>query len=105
MGDVAGQFIVFCWAAFLIFWFVASFSAKRTIERTSGGWRLVPLLVALALTALRSSDGAFAHLAGTTLWRDTLTVEIVADVLTAAGLAIMLWARVTLGGNWSGNVV
>jgi protein-S-isoprenylcysteine O-methyltransferase Ste14 len=37
--------------------------------------------------------------------RITWMVDLVADSLTAIGLGIMLWARVTLGGNWSGNVV
>src|SRR5438552_12237316 len=39
------------------------------------------------------------------LWQRTLLTGLVGDALALAGLALMLWARVTLGRNWSGGVV
>lgn len=105
MGSFAGLFIAACWASFLTFWLIAALSTKRTVERQSGWWRMVPLLAAVAVMLVQRSGGPLAQLVGASLWQDTLPVGILADVLSAVGLAIMLWARVTLGGNWSGNVV
>jgi protein-S-isoprenylcysteine O-methyltransferase Ste14 len=32
-------------------------------------------------------------------------IDVIADGLAITGLAVLLWARVTLGSNWSGSVV
>ena len=42
--------------------------------------------------------------AGTTIWPNSLTDEIIADAITLAGVIIALWARTALGGNWSTNI-
>ena len=41
---------------------------------------------------------------GPVFWPYTPFIGIVADILALCGLAIALWARRTLGGNWSSNV-
>jgi protein-S-isoprenylcysteine O-methyltransferase Ste14 len=38
------------------------------------------------------------------LWRRTLWTGLLADAIVLAGLAVSLWARTTLGGNWSASV-
>lgn len=39
------------------------------------------------------------------LWSYTLTIGIIADIVTLIGLIILLWARTVLGGNWSVTAV
>jgi protein-S-isoprenylcysteine O-methyltransferase Ste14 len=42
---------------------------------------------------------------GAILWRYTPSLGVIADLVTLAGLLVAHWARTTLGGNWSSNVV
>jgi protein-S-isoprenylcysteine O-methyltransferase Ste14 len=102
MTRLPGQFIVACWVVFVVYWIVASFSAKRTISgpRRRGWWWRLPLAAAVLL-AIALGGGRFPGDAGAPLWHRTLPVAVAADLVALAGLAIMIWARATLGGNWS----
>lgn len=42
---------------------------------------------------------------GPILWPHTVFVGMIADVMALCGLVLALWARKTLGGNWSSRVV
>ena len=77
-----------------------AFSAKRTVERTNSAWRYSEGVAAAAIyLVLRSSSGrSWNHLIATT----PTAVQIAAVGLVGIGLAFCAWARVTLGGNWSG---
>ncbi len=101
--DLAGDFIALCFAIFIVFWAVAAFTTKRTVERR-GRWTGPFLLILLGYMIVRVG---FVHSPwlNALLWRRTLLTGLVGDALALAGLAVMLWARVTLGGNWSGGVV
>lgn len=101
---MTGYFVVFCFGIFLVYWFVASFSVKRTIERAGGTSRIVGFAIA-AFVILQVSQGRAhgIHLGGV-LWPRTLGVRLLADALALVGLAITLWARRTLGANWSAQV-
>lgn len=106
MDNIFGLFIIVCWAIFLVYWTVAAFSVKRTTEGKGWrrwGWRF-PIFAAVLLFVLLNR-GAFSGYAGSVLWRRTLAVGAVADLITLAGLVVLLWARRTLGGNWSFDVV
>jgi protein-S-isoprenylcysteine O-methyltransferase Ste14 len=39
-----------------------------------------------------------------TLWGETVAVGFGGDVITLLGVGVVMWARIVLGGNWSGNV-
>ena len=93
-----------CWLVFAAIWGLASLSTKRTAYRESRTQRLrywVLLVVAyfLLLYGRRLpyplNLGIIPHVAPTA-WA--------AAVLSVIGLAFALWARVTLGRNWSGVV-
>jgi protein-S-isoprenylcysteine O-methyltransferase Ste14 len=94
MSNLTGQFIALCWAIFIIYWIVASFGVKRTVEKQAVWWRIQILLIAVAIAFFLSHHDAI-------LWSYTLTVGIIADIVTLIGLIIILWARTVLGGNWS----
>src|SRR6187431_13468 len=101
---VAGEFVAVCYAVFLIYWIVAAFSTKRTAERP--GWRSSWLIRGAAITLLLLLIRPVAPgLPRRILWTYTPAVGITAIVLTAFGLAVLVWARATLAGNWSADVV
>jgi protein-S-isoprenylcysteine O-methyltransferase Ste14 len=98
MSNLAGQFILLCWAIFIIYWIVAAFGVKRTVEKQAGWWRIQILLIAVAIAFFMVNHD-------TILWSYTLTTGIIADIVTLIGLIIILWARIVLGGNWSTTAV
>ena len=103
MLELAGRFIGVCWVVFVVVWFVAAWFAKRTVERSGtsvGGivWIAIILLVA-------TGSGRLAVANGVSLWPVTSGLAVVAAAVTAAGLSVALWARASLGRNWSGEVV
>jgi len=106
MINLTGQFIIICWAIFLIYWFISSFSVKRTSR--GQGWRSwvwrFPILAAVLLLILLN-HGVFSKYTEAILWHSSLVIGFVADLITFVGLIIMLWARKKLAGNWSSDVV
>ncbi len=97
------QWINALWFLFGLYWIVSAFKLKKTKKRESWGHRfryVLPLLVAFYL--LRPS----AHYG----WLGARFVPVsdgwgwVGVALTAAGVAIAIWARWHLGTNWSGVV-
>jgi protein-S-isoprenylcysteine O-methyltransferase Ste14 len=100
--NTCGQIIGLCWAVLLVYWIVAAFWAKRTAERYGWGggqwgWLIVAGFLLLPRAALPLSVDRI-------LWQYTPALGITADLVTLVGLAITLWARTTLGGNWSASV-
>ena len=101
---LALNIISYCWILFAVIWLVAAFWTKRSVYRESGWRRLgyvIPILVGgyLVFKGDRLSDPldlqAIPHV-------DALAWTGV--VLCIAGLAFCIWARFTLGRNWSGVV-
>ncbi len=89
MSNLTGQFITLCWAIFIIYWIIAAFGVKRTVEKRTGWWRVLILLIALAIVSNLINRGVI-------LWSYTLMVGIIADIVTLIGLIITLWARTVL---------
>ena len=93
-----------CWILFAVIWLIAAFWIKRSVYKESRRQRLgyvIPLLV-----------GGFLVFKGQRL-SDPLDLRVIPRVhalawigvvLCAAGLAFCIWARFTLGRNWSGVV-
>jgi protein-S-isoprenylcysteine O-methyltransferase len=99
-----GSLIVDLWLLLLAVWLVGAIGAKRIARRQSAGSRVVQmLLVVSAYFLLFDSDTAIGWLG----WR--FTKQSAGSVwtgvaLTAAGVALAIWARAVLGGNWSATV-
>ena len=102
MTDSTWLFIECCWIAWLIYWVIMAFATKRTIERSGViGYRLVALILIVGWVAARR----LLHVSSQSqLWQTTLTLGVVTDCIVAAGAAFTVWARVTLGRNWSAEV-
>jgi protein-S-isoprenylcysteine O-methyltransferase Ste14 len=95
-------FIGVCWLGWLVYWIAMAFANKRTIERSGFlGYRLaaiVALLVTLGIWHLLHVSPAKYF------WHTPLALGIVTDCVVLAGIAITVWARITLGQNWSAEV-
>jgi protein-S-isoprenylcysteine O-methyltransferase Ste14 len=91
------------WLVFTVVWLVAAAASKRTVRRETRASRAIhaTLLLAAFLILLKP------------WWLGPLDVRFIPDtratalgglVLTAAGVAFAIWARLTIGRNWSGTV-
>jgi protein-S-isoprenylcysteine O-methyltransferase Ste14 len=96
--DVIG----YCWGIFCIVWLLAAFWTKRSVYKEGTAQRLcyvVPMLLGgyLLFKGNRQplNHRVIPHLEGLA-WTGL--------VLCVAGLIICIWARFTLGRNWSGVV-
>jgi protein-S-isoprenylcysteine O-methyltransferase Ste14 len=102
MTDWTWQFIGGCWIAWLVYWVIMAFATKRTVERGGFiGYRLVAggLIVGIA------AAGRLLHVsAHSRLWHTSLALGVVTDCIVVAGAAFTVWARITLGRNWSAEV-
>jgi len=93
-----------CWGLFTVIWILAAFATKQTVYQQSRAQRLryvIPILLGGFLLAKghRLSDPLSHRLiphADALAWFGA--------VLCIAGLAFCIWARFTLGRNWSGLV-
>lgn len=106
MNDLTGQFIVICWAVFLAYWAIHALSVKRTARDLgwrSRAWRLP--IIAAGLLLIQSNRPGFSPYAGAILWHRTPVVGLAADLITLAGLVVIIWSRQTIAGNWSLDVV
>jgi protein-S-isoprenylcysteine O-methyltransferase Ste14 len=104
MIEFSRGLIFACFAIFIIFWIATAFSTKRTIERAKiprGALLLLLPFIAIEMWFFGSRLAG----SGASLWNPSPISDAIADILALSGLAIMLWARVTLGRNWSGGVV
>jgi protein-S-isoprenylcysteine O-methyltransferase Ste14 len=104
-SHLTGQFILLCWGILLVYFAATAFAVKRTVERSGRGWRTAIFAALIAVLVLFRSGGGLLRYAATVLWSPTLAAGVIADAITAAGLAVALWARVVLGGNWSPSPV
>jgi protein-S-isoprenylcysteine O-methyltransferase Ste14 len=102
MGDTTWDLIGWCWIAWLAYWLFMAFSNKRTIERSGFiGYRVVPLLiVGVWLFATRLLDLSTQS----RLWQTGPALGAVTVLMVFAGALFTVWARVTLGRNWSAEV-
>jgi len=97
------NFIIGCWVLFALYWAAAAASTKRTAERQTWVSRAAHLsLLVLAFVLL------FGAVPLDSLRLRVIPpagpVQIIAAVLCTCGLALALWARRTIGANWSGIV-
>ena len=93
-----------CWLVFVAIWVIAATSTKRTVYRETRTqrlryWVLLVIAYVLLLYGRRLPNplnlGIVPHVA---------PIALAAAMLCVIGLAFALWARVTLGRNWSGVV-
>lgn len=99
--------IILCWIIFLGYWLISAFFVKKTAERSSSiTWRLVILIgIIIVVFLVRILPHNYAQILITTIIPNTLTSAIIGSLIAIFGLGIAIWARTTIGRNWSGSIV
>jgi protein-S-isoprenylcysteine O-methyltransferase Ste14 len=103
MNEFVPWLIPGLWLSWAFYWWQASFGVKRVVRQESTLSRAAhfgPLGVAAALLSLNSFPGWLGHHWIAPSW----TLYYTGVALVAFGLLFTVWARVVLGGNWSGSV-
>jgi protein-S-isoprenylcysteine O-methyltransferase Ste14 len=102
MNDSTRLFIQGCWIAWLAYWVLMAFATKRTVERTGFiGYRVVAVILVVGLVGAGRLLDVSSQLR---LWQTSLAAGVATDCIVLAGAAFSVWARITLGRNWSAEV-
>ena len=98
------RLIGWLWWGWGLYWMLSAMRNKATQRRESLASRLAHLLpLALGGALIAWPQPPWSAL-GWRLWPPSLAVYWMGVALVSAGLAFAVWARVHLGGNWSGTV-
>ncbi len=92
--------IQWVWTIVTLTWIVLAFRTKRTVARSGGYWRTVAVLGIFVVFTSRFLGHWWRH----HLWRVDSALSVVATALVVLGAIFAVWARLTIGTNWSGIV-
>jgi protein-S-isoprenylcysteine O-methyltransferase Ste14 len=95
--------ISYCWLGLGFVWLVGLAFTKRTVRSQAAGSRVFHLALALFGFTLVGSQYFRQGWLGARFVPDIPLFAIGGFTLTLAGCLFAIWARVTLGGNWSGR--
>ncbi len=93
------------WLILMAVWVIGMVRTKRTVERQTDLSRLGQIaMMAAAFVLLSRSSMPMGHLLDHRLFAESLGTAAAGFALGLCGLLVSVWARVTLGTNWSGTV-
>jgi protein-S-isoprenylcysteine O-methyltransferase Ste14 len=98
------RIIATCWILFCVIWLLAAALRKRSVYRESIAQRLRYLIWLIMAYLLLTRGHRLPYPFNVRIIPATDFVQWMAAILCIAGLAFCVWARVTLGRNWSGTV-
>jgi protein-S-isoprenylcysteine O-methyltransferase Ste14 len=93
-----------CWLVFVTIWVLAALSTKRTVYRESRAQRLRYWVLLVIACFLQLYGRQLPYPLNMRVVPHVAPTAWAAAVLCVIGLAFAVWARVTLGRNWSGVV-
>ena len=93
-----------CWLVFAAIWVLAALSTKRTVYRESRAQRLRYWVFLVIASLLLLYGRRLPYPLNLSIIPHVAPIAWTAAVLCVIGLAFAVWARVTLGRNWSGVV-
>src|SRR6476661_4467982 len=93
-----------CWLVFAAIWVLAALSTKRTVYRESRAQRLRYWVFLVIASLLLLYGRRLPYPLNLEIVPPLATTAWAAAVLCVIGLAFAVWARVTIGRNWSGVV-
>jgi protein-S-isoprenylcysteine O-methyltransferase Ste14 len=102
--SLAANVIRACWIVFVTVWLLAAISTKRAIYRETRAQRLRYWLLFATACFLLFYRRGFSYPLNVEIVPPAIAIGYGAALLCVAGLAFTLWARATLGRNWSGIV-
>jgi protein-S-isoprenylcysteine O-methyltransferase Ste14 len=91
------------WLAWIFYWLISSRDVKKTVRRESWQQRLVYLLPTVFIVPLFFWN-ALGVISTHCITDHPLAMYWTGTAILAAGLLFSVWARRTLGRNWSGMV-
>ena len=104
MCALANNIIGLCWGLFVAIWIVAATSIKRAVYRESRGQRLRYTLLLVAGYVVLTNSHRLSYPFDLRLVPCTDFIAGTCPIACVAGLLFCVWARATLGRNWSGNI-
>ena len=93
-----------CWILFCVIWVLASVSSKRSIYRETTVRRLRYWILLLLAFLLLTRRHRLPYPFDVRIIPATGAVQWMAGTLCIASLGFCVWARATLGRNWSGTI-
>jgi hypothetical protein len=101
----SGTAVQFCWSVLGLYWFYSALGTKKTAVNENPALRVVRLSILAVTLALLLTDWLrIGPLAQRFMPRHSDPIWFGVG-LTAAGVALAIWARWNLGRNWSDKVV
>lgn len=94
----------YLWIAFLVIWLIMALKTKPAQQRESVSSRLSYTVFVIAAFYLVFGKEITQPWLRIHLFQPSPVSEALAVALTAAGIGFAVWARLYLGGNWSGSV-
>jgi len=98
------RLIGWLWWGWGLYWLLSALRNKATQRRESLASRLAHVLPLALGGALVASPLAPSSALTWRLWPPSFATHWIGVALVIAGLVFAIWARVHLGGNWSGTV-
>lgn len=98
------QAVVYPWLALAFVWAITAIKSKRTAYREPLPSRLFHILFMAGVFALLFRPDVRVGVLAARVVPSSWEVGALGFVLTTLGVAFAIWARLTLGGNWSGSV-
>lgn len=99
-----GNLIRAAWLVFLFYWIFASLSVNRIKNREPAGPRLTRWAIIVVTLLLLNTNLGYRGFLGRRFVPFTLSMAWLGAILTLAGVAFAIWARVHIGRYWSGTV-
>ena len=93
-----------CWLVFVAVWVIAALSTKRTVYRETQAQRLRYWVLLAIACFLQFYGRRLPYPLSIRILPHVALNAWAAAVLCVIGLSFAIWARVTLGRNWSGVV-
>jgi protein-S-isoprenylcysteine O-methyltransferase Ste14 len=102
--EFLGIILIATWLSVTIYWFVAARHTKRAVRKQTLSGRFGLLWLAIVGGFIGGNALRYFHLALIHPLSESFVLKIVCVGLVIAGAAFGVWARRTLGGNWSATV-
>jgi len=105
MPSTPSSAIVTIWTGLVVVWVIGALTAKATLRRRQpGGSRAAQLVLGATAWWVLVRPHADLGALNARFIADHASVQWTGVALATVGAAFTLWARVTLGGNWSGTI-
>jgi protein-S-isoprenylcysteine O-methyltransferase Ste14 len=92
------------WIIFCVYWFAMAFGVKKAVKRQTPSSRLLHIAVGVVAYLLLFTDRLSLGVLNMRFVPLERSWALAGITVTYAGVALAIWARKILGGNWSATV-